>query len=427
MARRKKESGQAELGADRQEPRPTMHGASAEVAEYQPLSTEGRWRVESWELLAAEVVDGGASAEGAMPIVHEALRRFARSWLIVRRLFGVMPVVLDLKGDPEDYRRWSRAELASHLGIGLEDLQQELLAARAVVQRALGKGEEKALAGPEWEANAATSNAHLQQGLVPKSDEEYLREMGYAPRMFEIQVRNRLGGEPVARPREENELEKRWFAGRVRQFEKVLKDRMVSRLADQVLRNELRLKRAEDELTGGALVIGGPDYDALMKVKADLEKTFERQLAQLAEAAPWFNATEKEMAAKDAFSEVVRAIQEYQARGETRLINGLFTAYEMQVLVRTSVQKPEPDYRLGWHLHVLESRSFLWDAHGRSKFRQRDLQKLDRGFKEAVRRYVDESGEAAPDLMRQGEGGEFEEIYMGEANAQGSSTHDQGT
>jgi hypothetical protein len=282
VARRNKEAGPELTTAARREPRPTVELPKAEVVEYQPLSTEGRWRVECWELLAAELeldsserpldAGGGSQRESlhqgqasqVMVLVHEALRRFTRQWLIVRRLFGVMPVMVPLKSDPDDFRVWPRAELGEKLAISKEELQQELLAARAIVQRAAGRGEEKAVAGPQWEpGNGVRSTLSLSAPgaqaklAVPQTDEEYLLSLGYARRMFEIQVRGRLPGSgDVPRPKEENDAEMKWFAGRVRQFEKPLKDKLVSRLADQVLRNELRLKRVEDESNG--LVVAEP-------------------------------------------------------------------------------------------------------------------------------------------------------------------------
>jgi hypothetical protein len=42
------------------------------------------------------------------------------------------------------------------------------------------------------------------------------------------------------------------------------------------------------------------------------------------------------------------------------------------------------------------------------------LKKLDAGFKEGVRRFIEETGEAVPDLMREGPEGEYADLYAPE-------------
>lgn len=378
------------------------------VVEYQPAAAASPWRVERWEAFCAEL-DLELKPE-QLPVVDAALRPHARSWLVARRLFGFIPVKLSLSANPDDYRTVNPAELCDQLGITRPQLQEELKALAAVVRRALGVDG----AGGSGEESFVSPGTIEGRSELLVDDDKILSQFGYPRRMFEVVVRNPVPGqEPIVRrPAAENSEERGWFAGRVRQFEKLLLDPMVGRLADQLLRNELRLRRIENEMA--ILVVGSKEEKELTTSKDALEKIIERQLESLKEMAPWFNTTEKRVQARDAFSEIIRGMQEYRARGDTALIDGIYTAYELQVLMRTSVQKPMPDYRFGLNLLILESRQGLFDPEWRSRLRQRDLQKWDAGFQEGMKRYIEETGQPVPDLLNDGAEGEFENIFVPE-------------
>jgi hypothetical protein len=85
----------------------------------------------------------------------------------------------------------------------------------------------------------------------------------------------------------------------------------------------------------------------------------------------------------------------------------------MQVEMRQSQQIPEPRYRLGLVAHVNAARAGLFDPNWRPMFTDRQLKKLDAGFKEALVRVGEDAGEGLPDLEsdRPGEG-EYEPIHV---------------
>lgn len=396
MARNSKPSVQPELPpapAVTAVPVPEMAKA---VVFYQPLTTSGKWRVGQWELLQAEFP---RITEELLPWFHAELVKHKRSWVLVRRLFGIGPVMVDTD-DPDENRTWSRAELCDKLGIDARQMQAELEHVRSMVSLPAGETD-RPVAGPKFE-NKAQPNL-----LIQETDDELLRRYGYVDRLFEVMIK-RPTKDAEPRSAEENKAERDWFAARVRQFRKVLDAPLTGRLADQALRNELRIRRAEEELSLHTL--GTKEYREFLQDKEKIEQSYRNQLAEIDKMAPWFNASEKQASVKETVSELIRAVQEYQGRGDTKLLDGIYTAYELQVCVRTSKQHPFPLYRPGLVAAINESRKFLWDPNGASQLRPLDLMRLDRGFQEAVVRLNEETIAHVPDLEREGPEGEFEDI-----------------
>ena len=104
--------------------------------------------------------------------------------------------------------------------------------------------------------------------------------------------------------------------------------------------------------------------------------------------------------------------QAYRADRGNDLVDGVHTATEMQKLLQTSVQIPQPRYRFGKTVYINESKSWIHDPAARSRFTNSDLAKLDAGLKEAVRRLVEETGEAVPDLEKDGKEGSYPELFV---------------
>lgn len=355
------------------------------------------WRVSRWEVMTAEL---GVTAE-QLTDFHTWASKFPRAWTLVRRLFGVMPVSVPLGGDPDDYRVWSPNELASAFGLDGRAFQAELEAVRS--------GWAAVILRNTTPAPPATAPAKPQADLLV-TDEEFLREFGFPEALFET-------GEI-----HERQADRAWFCLRARDWERLLRDRNASRLAVQVLIKDLRLRRANIQLCRlEAKALGEVDQERkrgtqvrdLNATIRDLETSYQEQLQALQELAPWFNVTGRQVTVTGAIGELIAAVQEYEARGDSRLMDGIFTALEIQVLMRSSQQVPEPQYRAGWVTYVNESRQFLWDPNARSQFKQTDLARLDHAWKVAAQKFNEESGTPLPDLESDGPEGEYAELVEG--------------
>lgn len=407
MRRKRLSSEQPELGpapAAQASAEPAPPPPAPAVMEYQAV--DQAWRVSRWEVMTAEL---GVAAD-QLPDFHAWASKFPRAWTLVRRLFGVMPVSVPLGGDPDDYRVWSPNELASAFGLDGRAFQAELEAVRS----GWGKRVEGRVSSVERTApgtrpstlDARPALACPQPALLV-TDEEFLREFGFPEALFET-------GEV-----QERQADRAWFCLRARDWERLLRDRNASRLAVQVLIKDLRLRRANIQLCRlEAKAFGDVDQERkrgtqvrdLNATIRDLESSYQEQLEALQELAPWFNVTGRQVTVTGAIGELIAAVQEYEARGDSRLMDGIFTALEIQVLMRSSQQIPEPQYRAGWVTYVNESRQFLWEPNARSQFKQTDLARLDHAWKAAAQKFNEESGTPLPDLESDGPEGEYAEL-----------------
>jgi hypothetical protein len=109
-------------------------------------------------------------------------------------------------------------------------------------------------------------------------------------------------------------------------------------------------------------------------------------------------------------SDITRAVQEYCARNDTRLIDGIFTATEILVECRCSVQAPEPRYRAGLIVYLNAAKAGLWDRHWQPPFEFPALKRLDAAWKAAALAAGEES--KTPDLEQDGPAGEYDDLKL---------------
>jgi hypothetical protein len=227
---------------------------------------------------------------------------------------------------------------------------------------------------------------------------EILPRYGFEPAIFEL----------PSRGQEETEREKQWFAQRVGEWRRMLVEPMASTLAKQALLNELHLRRVEFQLC--RLTPGGKEFRELEKTKREIEETYQGQLAMLDEVFPWKSSIGGKMSFRGCLSDLVRAVREYRASGSTELVDQIRTVSEVEVELRQSVQTPEPRYRWGLNMAILESQQWVFDPRFQSQLRPQTLAKLDLIWREAVERARQALGEDLVDLEKDGEEGEYADL-----------------
>lgn len=367
--------------------------ASTGVTEFRRTEDGALWRVERMAELAAEFA--GLTPE-RLPEWETLMARTARGHLIVRRLYGVGPVIVPLDADPDSLRTLTREEVAALLGIDRKSLEAELEELR---RRWAKYGDPQAAPAPPPSAEPPPPPRATPPALE-MDDTQVLETYGFpGDRMFARDAQDRHR-----------------FCERVREWEALFKDRMTATLARSALLNELRIWRVERALASEDPASESKEararYRQLAEELDSLNQTYQAQLERIEAQAPWFNATGQTLSFKNAVSEMIAGLQEYYADGNRAKLDGIYTAAEIQVLTRTSRQMPEPQYRLGWVTWVNASRQFLWEREGAPQFKQSDLARLDAGFREGVRRFQEESGAHIPDLETEGPGGEYEDLYQ---------------
>lgn len=390
--------------------------------------SDGRlWRLEKVESFCAEFELGEVGLDlerltSFLEALHFSLLRpeNERVWLIVRRLFGIMPVTLKLKDDVSQWERWDAVRLCGELGISADKFQEEMKALRAGMRALVGR-EEKESENPPPGVARGSSNAPV----LVETPTELLTKYGYSASMFQAQVSYRREVEDgkfkwETRPREqvENDLEMQWFCGRVKEMEKLLARSNTVQLARGQLMHELRMRRAEVDLF--KYTAGTEEYEKARKDYEAAEKSHQEVLSKIAEVAPWANQNAKEVGLAGCVSDIIKGMQDWHARADKKLVDGLFTAAEIQVQLRTSVQFPKPRYRAGWVMAIVEARKSLWDPAFKSQFKESDLKKMDRGFAGAIEEVMAEDGEEPIDLLKD----EYPEIGPDEKDGKDETTED---
>lgn len=346
------------------------------------------WRVGRFDLLAADFDFPTAEAESGKWLVmfHEALSANARPWMFVRRLFGIRPIQTPKDFSQDDARWWDREELAAAQGITRAQLQQEVDVARGIWQAAKP--------APELKAVAQVEKPFFTE-LQLTDDDKVVREYGFPP----LQWRDTD--------------ERNWFVGTVRDFDRVLKEKMSKGLAIAALMLGLRIRRLDivmEQMKG----TGGKDWVTLMKTANEMAKQYNDAIEQIVKLCPWASQIAGKYSFQAVVSEITQAILEYQSRSDTKLIDGIFTLTEIQVECRRSVQVPEPRYRAGLRVHLTRAKAELFNPHFKQIFPPAMLAKMDTAWREAFLKASEQAGEHVPDLTKDGPEGEFAELEKAE-------------
>ena len=386
-ARNKKET-QLGLGETPAKPAPPAASAPAPVA-HSPVPAlveynhgAATWICKRFDMLSAELPGLDVAT---LTRLQAGLEIQDRQWLVCRRLFGCMPMVPPSGYPLEDMRVWSPEELAATLGIKGADMQQERQAIRGVWEAV----RPKAVAEPVAVAPAPISGLFAEDDFLKKFD------------MSRIRFRDRDEADA--------------FVKRVRDMEKLLEEKMTSGLARNLLMTEMQLRRLDEVLTFSDLQ--GEEWRKNMKMRGDLDSTYNDQLSKIDKLAPWAGVIRGKYSFKGTLSEVAEAYQHYYGSADSGLIDGIFTATEVQVLTRMSVQAPEPQYRAGWVVHALEAKANLWNPSHRSTIPHSVLKTLDAGFKAALAAAGRETG--LVDLEKDGAAGEYPALLTARKKEEG--------
>lgn len=361
-------------------PAPPPRPVPAARVEYQN-GTE-RWLCKRFDALVAELP--GLTA-AVLPQLHAALETQDRQWTLTRRLFGLMPEVPSTKYPIDDMRVWEPEELARFLNIAKGDQwQQELAAVRGVW----------AAVRPKAEEGRAKSEERKPENRGLFADDEIIRKYDFGRIRF----------------RDTDEMAR--FVARLRSVEKLFIEQATAGLARNLLTTEFQITRLDEALTVPENL--GEEWRKSAKQRSDLVDDYNKQLSLIDRLAPWFGAIAGKYSFKGSLAEVTAAIQQYYAEGATVLLDGIFTATEVQVECRRSVQAPEPRYRLGWVTHALEAKANLWNPAWRSTTPLTVLKRLDAGMKAGLIAAGQEMGEALVDLQKSGAEGEYQPVIQHE-------------
>lgn len=395
------------------EPEPKPELELPVMLEFKQPDGKEVWRVEQFDVLAAEfdLEVGGDGKSKSWPEAMGWFEQFARDktrqWLVVRRLFGVAPVIPPADASQDDMRTWNRAELQAQ---GFE-VPAELGALRAMWRDHIKR---------ETGASQAETKSTAREEPPPAGDlgldDKLLERHQFSDRIFEITVwspkakmdsAGRWCPGDIPRPAKENKIEQAWFIGRVREWSKMLADPMAGPVARSALMNDLYLHRLDSEIA----LAGTREREKLYSQKRELETSYGEQVEKLQEMFP-----EMKVAGRVSFRAVVSDMiighRDYYANADRRLVDKVFTATEIEFQLRTSAQLPTPRYRFSLNVAIVEAIHGLNDPNFRTQFKPGVLRKLDAGLRAGIEAVREAQRETVVDLERgvmPGEGDDFED------------------
>jgi hypothetical protein len=168
--------------------------------------------------------------------------------------------------------------------------------------------------------------------------------------------------------------EKAYIFTRIGDLKHKLEDEEGRTIAQRAIRLELRMRRNDAIVSKIEAQAANPATDAKdalalrgdIKGYNDIGKELHTQHLELMEA---MNATQaqnpsvaKKVAFVDCLGQLMRGVQEYEARGDTAIIDGIFTASEVKIQVAPMSLRP-PQYRLDivMIIHEAMKHENLWN------------------------------------------------------------------
>jgi hypothetical protein len=391
--------------------------------EFFPVGSMEQWCVERFDLLAVEF-----QLSAPWPQAVTALADFASvhtqtsTWFIVRRLFGITPLIPPADASPDDLRCHTREELCASLNYSPEQLKDALEFFKTGWNDFCKQG---VAAEPSPAPSlAADREKSGELGL----DDGLLARYQFSERFFEISIYDPAAdngkdgdkvlpsGRDVKRSDVENRAERDWFINKLRapEWQKMLDDTMGGSLARAALINSLYLRRLQDEMM--PLSPSSAKFKQLQKTKEEIESQYSDQIDRLQSKFPELGIAGR-VSFRACVSDLNLAHRSYYGRKDNRLWDKIHTSSEIIFLTRTSAQLPSPRYRLGWSVAVVEAMHSLYDPNFRTQLRRSDLKKLDLGFKRGVEEARRETGEKEPDIetgVMPGDGDDFMDFPLPE-------------
>ena len=375
LPRRKTEDGERRAESGEKKPEPPAAVELPTMLEYVPVNDPSTWRVEKCDLLATEFGLGDCvTAIGAKPAALDLMKLRAavaefvffcqthpRLWLLVRRIYGVAPLIPSSDAHPDDLRVWTRAEMDGE-GYSVKADLEALRGFWVNHCKREGGGDQRSEDGRSEEGRIALTPTLSRP--AGEGGDNLLDDLDFPERMFTITVFDPLArmtadgkGGVVARPEKENRKERAWFIGRVTEWEKMLRDSIGGAVARSALNSELHLRRLEAEIAVAEPKSRGALYDQ----QSELTKGYQAAIDELQRMFPELAVAGK-VSFKATFSDVIRSHLDYYGDGDRRLVDKVHTVMEMEYLLRTS-QQVEARYRFGLNLAIIDNISGMTDPN----------------------------------------------------------------
>jgi hypothetical protein len=340
------------------------------------------WRVDSGRLMLHDFGIAGSDDEVFTAVVrwHEVLSAQPALWRIVCRLFGA--TTLFGVEDPDLLRPWKMDEIAEKLAVPIKEVEAGFAEAKRLWQR-----HQRAAVVAEPEGPVIASVDRLDEASL----EKLLLEHGF------VQVTD--------------PAERRFMAGRIIDLEVVLESEnqrsMARSLIDQeanlffTLQPALRAAQTviRQRTEGGQLTKDMEErLTKLMESRNKAQAQIEATMKALGLSEAQTSSLRLKRAFKDSLATIVEAVVAYEAHGDRALIDGVFTATEVEILTEEFATRPF-QYRPDLIFIVPDCIENLFDpGFSVPKVARAAHRRLLAGFRQGLALARTEAGEAVGEL-----------------------------
>lgn len=330
------------------------------------------WRMERGADL---IYDFELQGDFALQKFHVALCNQEAAWNVICRIYGNSPLFGN--ADPDELRAWTLAELAEKRGVEAREIEGLIEGAKTFWKRVQLD-------------TSSTESIRVRPTLDEDTADQLLREHGFS--MVE-------SGE-----------ERKYIATRCIELEPWLEDDRLRAAARSLIQQEVTLffildpgirelrallahkasQKSSVEKENGQLL-------SLMKERRDAQQALDSSMKVLGLSDAAGGTLKKKMAFQDCLSIMIDAMQRYYSENDRGLIDGLFSAAEVELLTTPTELRPT-QYRPDLVLMVWEARQHLWEKDwSPTKQSRRACRKLAAGFTQGLNEARSQEGEVSRD------------------------------
>lgn len=272
--------------------------------------TGERWRVE----LGGELMREFDLVADEVGRFHERMAVSERTWRVLRMRYGISPLVGGWNAD--FVSGLSDDAIALKLQTSPEQVRAEVAGAVAFWRK------NEVLA-----ASAAATAAREVDVVSDAEAEDLLMVYGFDPEDYDS-------------------VDLRFIAGRIRDMRHHLEMEQRRPLAMNAIRQELLLNTLDADIQrvkrNNPLkkAVSGMNLSDLMKERRAQQSQYEKTLESLGETEDQNPSVRRKLEFVDCLATLVSGMQEYYARGDRTLIDGMFTAAEVELLIRPQELRP---------------------------------------------------------------------------------------
>ena len=379
-----------------------------------------RWRVERGvDLLEwLGIFEGEAAA--LLPVLHREVEVQEKAWWVVCRVYAVTP----LMGveDPEEMRPWSEEEVAkaekkdaAWVRANLNAVKEHWERVRRVKLAADAKAAVKPVAASReeteaWDGVSGVSGDYSEHGLGGVGSSEGMRARKREEEDGKLRSYGFFGVE--------DELERAYILDRLETFAPYLESGQTRAQARSAIQMEIQIffslepsmtvqrrKVREAEKAGQATKSEQEALGKLEKRRQEAQGTLKELMESLGMTEEANPTLAKRLKFKETVAQLIQAVQDYYSEGDRQLVDGMFTAAEVELLLKPMEMRP-PQYRADIVLSGWEAIEELWNKeYVPTPIARKVQRRLAKAFRAAVEASKEE-GEEVGDPLFDGEGGE---------------------